>query len=422
VAICSTAFEGLGRAQAGALGEPALPILAIPHPFGTRTPRELDAIADACISDLLVRIRSDAAGAPCRDAIVGAVARPPAAVRRIRFDGDDAALQDFCLANGWGDGLPVMAPTDAAVARMLAGTHRATGDEIARVAPGFGAAIVEAVAVNAVLAGCAPAYLPVVLAAVEAMTDDAFNLQAVQATTNPAAVWVIVNGPIATRLGINGGANCLGPGARANATIGRAIRLVLQNIGGARGGDMDRATHGQPGKYTFCCAENAADSPWPPLHTERGLTPDTSAVTVVAAEGTMNMNSHAKDATELLRVFADTIVHPASNEYTHGGEPWLLLSPEHARVLSQAGLDKDAVRSRLWEATRMPAGRMSAPDRARAAISRKDELGAIGPDTLLPIARAAADIRLLVAGGPGTHSVYVPGFGNSRAVTRRIDA
>ena len=337
------------------------------------------------------------------------------------FDGDDAALQDFCLANDWGDGLPVVAPTDAAVARMLVGTRRTAHDEIARVAPGFGGATVEAVAVNAVLAGCAPEYLPVLIAAVEAMTDAAFNLQAVQATTNPAAVWVIVNGPIATRLGINSGANCLGPGARANATIGRAIRLVLQNIGGARGGDMDRATHGQPGKYTFCCAENAADSPWPPLHTDRGLPPDTDAVTVVAAEGTMNMNSHAKDATELLRVFADTIIHPPSNEYTHGGEPWLLLSPEHARVLSEAGLDKDAVRSRLWEATRMPAGRMSGPDRARAVISRKDELGDIGPDTLLPIARAPADIRLLVAGGPGTHSVYVPGFGNSRAVTRRID-
>ena len=137
---------------------------------------------------------------------------------------------------------------------------------VARVAPGFGEASVERIAINAVMAGCRPEYLPVLIAAVEAVAEQPFNIQGIQATTNSAAPWIIVNGPLAKTLNINSGLNCLGQGARANATLGRALRLILQNIGGALPGDMDRSTQGQPGKYSFCCAENEAESPWEPLH------------------------------------------------------------------------------------------------------------------------------------------------------------
>ena len=130
------------------------------------------------------------------------------------------------------------------------------------------------------------------------------------------------------------------------------------------------------------------------------------------------MNSHSKDAAELLRVFAETMVHPPSNEYTHGGEPWLVIGPEHADILHRAGYGKAAVKAALWEATKMPGHRMAQRDFERAVQSRRDELGSITPDTLLPIAPRATDIGIVVAGGPGTHSVYVPCFGNSRAVTR----
>ena len=317
----------------------------------------------------------------------------------------------------WSDGLPIVPPTAKRVERMLQHTQRARHEVVALLAPGFGEATVERIAINAVLAGCDPECLPVLIAATEAVAAPEFNLQGIQATTNPVAVWVIVNGPAAAALGVNAGFNCLGQGSWANATIGRALRLILQNVGGALPGEMDRATHGQPGKYSFCCGESEQSSPWTPLHVERGFAREVSTVTVVGAEGTMNMNTHTKDAGELVRAIAETMQHPPSNEYTHGGEPWLILSPEHAEVLARAGLSKADVKQRLWVASKMPASRMTARDLLRVHDSRTSELGKIVPDTLLPISAVPGDIWLIVAGGAGTHSVYVPCFGNSRAVT-----
>ena len=320
----------------------------------------------------------------------------------------------------WSDGLPVIPPTLERVEQMLTHTQRAPQEIVARLAPAFGAATVECIAINAVLAGCDPEYLPVLIAVVEAVARPEFNLQSIQSTTNPAAVWIIVNGPIATRLGVNGNYNCLGEGAWANATIGRALRLILRNAGGALPGEMDRATQGQPGKYTFCCAENEEGNPWEPLHVERGYARDRSTVTVVGAEGTMNMTTLAKSADDLLRVIAGTLSHPPSNEYVHGGEPWLVLSPEHAGILHDAGLTKTEVKRRLWEQSKMKAGSMAAEDLGRTQASRTAELGTIGPDTWLTIAHRPDEISIIVAGGPGTHSVYIPCFGNTRSATREV--
>jgi hypothetical protein len=320
----------------------------------------------------------------------------------------------------WSDGLPIVPPTEERVARMLNHCKNPRHEIVAHVAPGFGVATVERIAINAVMAGCDPEALPLLVAATQAITDPAFNLQGIQATTNPVAAWLIVNGPAVARLQINATFNCIGQGAWANATLGRALRLILQNIGHALPGEMDRATHGQPGKFTFCCAENEQENPWEPLHVARGFARTDSTVTVVGAEGTMNMNTHAKDAAELARVFAETMVHPASNEYVHGGEPWLILSGEHAEIFSRAGWSRADVQRELWERSRMPASHLSAKELERCRASRGGEFGEIGPDTLLPISPRAEDVQFIVAGGPGTHSVYVPCFGNSRAVTRKI--
>jgi hypothetical protein len=339
-----------------------------------------------------------------------------------------AAADDFDTINRlyrerrWSDGLPIVPPTAERVERMLQGTRRARHEIVTRVAPGFGAATVERIAINAVMAGCDAEYLPALVAATEAVADPKFNLQGIQATTNPVAVWIIVNGPAAKRLGVNASFNCIGQGAWANATIGRAMRLILQNIGGALPGEMDRATHGQPGKFTFCCAENEEASPWEPLHVERGFAAGESTVTVAGAEGTMNMNTHSKDATELVRVIAETIMHPPSNDYVHGGEPWLMLSPEHAEVMRRGGLGKAPLKRALWEASKMAAGRFSTRELQRARDSRGQELGEIVPETLVPMAPRPEDVQILVAGGPGTHSVYIPSFGNTRSVTHLIEA
>jgi hypothetical protein len=183
---------------------------------------------------------------------------------------------------------------------------------------------------------------------------------------------------------------------------------------------MDRATQGQPGKYTFCCAENEDESPWEPLHVERGFAREQNTVTVVGAEGTMNMNTHSKEAYELARVFADTMIHPSSNEYVHGGEPWLVIGPEHAEIFRRGGMSKADLKRELWERSKMPASALAAKELERARDSRTEDLGELTPQMMLTISQTPENIMLIVAGGAGTHSVYVPCFGNSRGVTRLI--
>ena len=412
--ICSTAFETLGRAQARALGCPDLPLAIIPHPFGLRTREEVRQIANQCVEDIARLAREAGTAASGQSSEAGRA-------RRLEAPGDHDGFNRYCRERRWSDGLPLVPPTPERVAAMLGHTGRAPESVVAAIAPAYGVATVEGIAINAVMAGCEPEYLPVLTAAVEALGDPPFNLQGIQATTNPVAPWIIVNGPIARVLGVNGGLNCLGQGTWANATIGRAVRLLLQNVGGALPGEMDRATQGQPGKYTFCCAENEEASPWEPLHVERGYARERSTVTVVGAAGTLNMNTHAKDADDLLRVFADTLAHPTSNDYYFGGEPWVILSPEHAQVLKLAGLTKADVKRRLWDASRMAASRLAAKDFARVQHTRGAELGTMNAATLVPATPTADGIGVIVAGGPGTHSVYVPTFGQTRSVTKPVD-
>jgi len=343
------------------------------------------------------------------------------AQRFLALEDDLAVINQHYQTQHWSDGLPIVPPTLERVEQMLSWVEGKPQEVVAHLAPSFGPATFELIAVNAVMAGCPANLMPALVAAVKAVAQAPFNLQAVQATTNPVAVWVLLNGPMAQTLGFNAGVNCLGEGTVANATLGRALRLLLRNVGGALPGEMDRTTHGQPGRVSFCCAENAALSPWESFHQERGFDQSESVVSVVAVEGTMNMNSHSKDALELLRIFALTMIHPPSNEYTHGGEPFLLLSPEHAHILASAGMSKTDVKSHLWEMSKMPAHYMGQRDFERLQVSRKAELGVVGPDDRIPITTRPEDIQLVVAGGAGTHTVYMPCFGNSRAVSERFE-
>ncbi len=371
-------------------------------------------LAAQCIGDLLELPLKQSDGAAAPDA---GAARP---AKTISVEDDIDAVNRLFRERRWTDGLPIVPPTPERVRRMLTGTVRKPNEVVAQVAPGFGTATVERIAINAVMAGCEPAYMPVLIAAVEAACSPEFNLQGIQATTNPVAVWLIVNGPIVRELDMNFGPNCLGQGNWANATLGRALHLVLQNVGGAIPGEMDRATHGQPGKFLFCCAENEAETPWEALHIERGFAAGESTVTVVGAEGTTNMNTHSKDAEDILRVAAETMKRPAGNDYRTGGEPWMIFSPEHADVLKAGGYSKAAVKQRLWELSHMPARLQTKTDHAHTIHARSAELGAVTPDTLLPVSRTADMLGIIVAGGPGTHSVYVSSFGNTRSVTRAV--
>jgi hypothetical protein len=411
----------LGRAQASALGYSALPIAVVPHPFGTVSREAVRVMAQECVAQIAVH--ACAAPEDGKAEAPGDVADVAGPCARIEVsDAPDfyTSFNRLAREKRWSDGLPVVPPTPERVEAMLARTSRSRNEVVARLAPAFGAATVESIAVNAVLAGCDPELMPVLLASVEAAAATDFNLQSIQSTTNPAAVWIIVNGPVAETLGFNGGGNCLGEGVHANAALGRAMRLLLRNVGGALPGDMDRATHGQPGKFTFCCAENEAENPWEPLHVERGLKATDSAVTVVGAEGTMNMCTLAKNADDLIRVIADTLRHAPSNEYVHGSEPWLVLCPEHAEIIHEAGIGKAELKRRLWEESKMRASVMAQEDFERLQASRTSELGTITRDSLITISKQPDDIAIIVAGGKGGHSVYIPCFGNTRSVTRRI--
>jgi hypothetical protein len=328
------------------------------------------------------------------------------------------AINDHFHALGLTDGLPIIPPTPDAVRRMLTYTDLAPQEVVAIIPPKRGQATVEKIAINAVMAGCVPQHLPVVITAIQALADEAFNLYGVLATTHPCSNLVIINGPIARELEINAGYNALGQGWRSNASIGRAVRLVMTNVGGARPGKLDRATQGSPAKYTYCFAENEAQSPWEPLHVERGYAAETSTVTVVGAEAPHNINDHGSTSAEsLLTTVAGTMAILGSNNAFGRGEPLVVFGPEHAATLAAAGLTKHQVKTWLFEHARIEARRFSPENLARMT---QRQAGQIPPETTIPCAATAADILVLVAGGAGKHSCFIPTFGNTRAVTRPL--
>ncbi len=262
--------------------------------------------------------------------------------------GEDEDPIEACFARGFSDGLPVVPPTERRVLRMLEGSTRPAGEVVALLAPDYAECTVEKVAINAVMAGCLPEYLPVVLAAVEAAAAPEFNWHGLAATTYFAGPVVIVNGPIRRALGMNSGMNVLGQGNRANSTIGRALNLVLRNVGGARPGEVDRATLGNPGKLSFCFPEDEEGSPWPSLAAERGIPAGASAVTLFAGEAPRGVvDQLSRQPESLARSLAgclQTVAHP---KLAHGYDAQVVNSPEHARVFHQEGWSKARLREEL---------------------------------------------------------------------------
>ena len=319
---------------------------------------------------------------------------------------------------GYTDGLPVIPPTPDRVAAMVAGVGRSPKDVIATLPPGQGEATVEKIAVNAVMAGCRPEYMPVIIAAVEAVARPSFNLGVCQVTTHPASPMMLLNGPVRKDLSVNSGTNALGQGWRANATIGRALRLVLVNLGGAEPETVDKATQGQPGKYTFCFGENEEESPWEPLHVEGGFRPDESAVTVVAAGATHHLLNGGNDGEDVLKTVTYGIISAATNHVVlPEGEPLLLLCPAHANNLSLAGYTKEKLKRHLFEYARVPVEWLS-----NYCIARREHGGVATPKKgAIPMAETWENFMVAVVGGHGgLHSTFVTTVGPSRAQTRLV--
>ncbi len=309
-------------------------------------------------------------------------------------------------ARGWTDGLPVVPPTERRVLAMLDGTTRASDEVVATVPPDLAPATVEKIAINAVMAGCLPEHLPVVIAAVEAACTDAFNVHGVLATTMPVGPVVVVNGPIRRRLRMNSGINVFGQGNRANSTIGRALQLVVRNVGGGRPGEVDRATHGSPGKLGFCFAEDEEGSPWTPLASDLGAPPGADAVTLFTGEGPRCIvDQLSRDPESLARTYAAslrTLHHP---KLVMAFDCLLAVGPEHSRVFREAGWNKADLVARVHELLQIPGAEL-----VRGAGGIAEGLPEAVKDATLPKFRPGGLLVVHCGGGAGLFSAMIGGW------------
>lgn len=339
----------------------------------------------------------------------------------VDADDDFDAINALMREKGWSDGLPVVPPTEARVAAMLEYCDRPWDQAIAKIPPRWGEATPLLLAANAVMAGCQPRYFPLFMLAIEAMCEEPLNLYGVQATTHMCAPLVIVNGPIVKELDINGGHNAFGPGWQANATIGRAIRLALVNIGGAIPALGDMSTFGSPAKYGYLVAENEAESPWEPLHVERGLPIDASAVTVIGAECPHNINDHESLTAEgLLTTVAGTMATAGVNDIYYKAQPLVIMGPEHAKMAA-GGFSKSEAKKFIQQRAHIAVGKLSREniDR-RVRVVFKDRLPNPRPDDVIYAVQRPEDLLIAVIGGAGKHSAFVPTFGATLPVTRAL--
>jgi hypothetical protein len=332
---------------------------------------------------------------------------------QVQLTGDSAAklmleAYEHAYEQGWTDGLPIIPATPEAVEVFVAASGRDADEVIAILPPRKGRASVEVIAINAIMAGCKPEYMPVLIAAVEGVTDPSYPLELMQVTTNPMTPFLLVNGPVRRTLDINYGTGCLGPGWRANATIGRALRLVLINAGGAWPGVYSKTSFGSPLRYSYICGENEEENPWTPFHVDRGYGREESTVTAFKASNFCNISGgEGVGAEEILRQIA-TNMPPM---YGGGDGVLLLLGVNHARSLHEAGLSKRDIQCRLWELARLPASHF-----ARAFVETERHAGR-GDDETVWRATSPDEIYIAVAGGPGPQNVYI---GAGMPQTRRI--
>lgn len=326
-------------------------------------------------------------------------------------------VNDLFYQRGWTDGLPIVPPTEEKVKKMLRGTDIWMDEAIGYIDPLKGKATVEKIAVNAVMAGCRPEYLPVVIEAVRVVADPDFGLLGMSTTTNPDTPMIIVNGPIARKLGINAGTNALGRGSIANATIGRALSLIINNIGGSRPGITDLSCLGQPGEFTMCLAENEEKNPWEPLHVELGYEKDSSVVTVVPAEGTHAILGIGWDDKGFLSLIAD---HLANLERSFRPIFILIIAQDTAAMLASRGWTKASIRKFIQEHARIPFSKY----KKRFIDTKKTHnvpewvLKTTDPDAMITVP-FLDHLVILVSGGTGEKSMLIPVWSATKKLISR---
>ena len=417
---------------------PGLPIATVPHPMAGQTPEHVAEIVSQAFGEIVHILTTETklleseyedktvqTGKKSRlrhKALFGDTLSTSETTDALNVPDSIEGVNRILYHRGWTDGLPVIPPTEERVHRMIRHSGWESKALIGKVAPMNGEATVEKIAVNAVMAGCLPEHLPVIIAATKAMIQKTLNLYALQTTTHPCTVLLLINGPLSDELDINYSYNAMAQGTLGNATIGRAIRLLLTNVGGASPGVMDRATVGSPAKFSFCFAENEEQNPWEPFHVERGFPKSTSTVTVMGVEGPHNVNDHGgTSGEEILFTISGVLATPGNNNVYLGGEPLVVLGPEHAAIMAREGFTKQGVKQYLFDTARVPITGISKGNLKRFRKNLPERFSNLGVKDKIPIADTPDEIMVVVAGGMGRHSAVIPTFGgHTRAVTMPI--
>jgi hypothetical protein len=324
---------------------------------------------------------------------------------------------ELCYTNGWTDGLPVVPPTSERIVAMLDAAGLAPEHQLAFIENRQISVTAEKVAINAVMAGCKAEYMPVIVATVEALADPLYGYHGPATSTGGSAVFMVVNGPIARELDMNSGDNLFGPGWRANATIGRAVRLIMRNVIGTLPGELDRSSLGHAGKYTFCIAENEVDSPWPPLHTARGLRADQNAVTIFAAYAPHQYSNRLSATPEGVLTTACEHMRISAGS---GRQPQyaLVFAGEHQVIMKKAGWAREDVQRYCFENSKSSIAEQKRANLVPGEVTREDE------NAMVPLVEQPQDFLVIAAGGyAGVQSAFIPGWGSkagSQSVTKEI--
>ncbi|HXG17072.1 MAG TPA: hypothetical protein VNK50_12550 [Calidithermus sp.] len=421
-------FVDDARRTAAHLGLPGLPLAVVPLPFTNQPAEAIQAMVDQAVEQVVAGLTQPVPEPP-------AVERP-VADERLVYEGEDAyaaweAMNADFLRRGWSDGFPLVAPTERAVAAMLRGTRRAPDEAVATLEPGFGIATVEKLAIAAVMAGCGPEHLPLLITATRCLAEPRMYIRNKAMSTGPHAPLVLVNGPRGRAAGLHGGLCALGPGAPSarNTALGRAVRLVMMNIGHTYAGVSDMDTVGSPLKYSLCCAENERDSPWEPYHASRGFAREASTVTVQFVYGMCELYDFQSTAPEhLVEVYATA----ATNAAQVGTGLWLIgrradprykteekehnvlfICPEHAQVFARAGWDRRRIQEALYRQARLPFRTLMRTKEPKALLVAHPELGWLfdHPDLPLPVVEDPGCFDIAVVGAAAGRGAYFYGAG-----------
>ena len=424
VAIAARGFEDDFEASALTFGLPQIPYVVVPHTMTSRSRQEaatdMEGVFDRLATALLTQPQEPAHTG------TGSVR----AAERERFAGDNLLEgweqfnHDF-LERGLGDGFPLIAPTPERVEAFLKAVHKEPLEVVGHLAPVYGVATVEKIAINAAMAGCQPEHLPILVAAVEAITQtpqNVFPVRTIAMSTGPHAMMMLINGPIIKQLGINAGRCTLGPGkpGQVNTVLGRALRLILMNIGHSYAGEGDMDTIGTPLKYSMCLAENEAENPWEPFHVERGFDREQSTVTVFGTIDVIHNANYQRSTDQLLMGWAArastansyNMPFPNRSEFDDCHFT-MLMCPDHARNLSQDGYSKPSIRAYMAKNAKVPLKHMLAsclvsPDALPSSVQWILDLD---PETLMSTIPKADIVQIVVVGGPTGKSDLVRHIG-----------